>query len=150
MKTEQRGSPSLRVPWSLLLAIAGVALTACGFGSASAPPTAELTGTVTYRERIALLPETQLRVTLGEIARADAPAQFIAETTIPGVTQVPIAFRLRYDAAAIDPKLVYTLTARIERRDQVLFVNDRQVRVLTGGAPSRVEIVVAPVGGRRE
>jgi putative lipoprotein len=105
---------------------------------------------VTYRERITLLPDTDLRVTLGEISRADAPAQFIAETTIPGVTRVPIAFRLRYDPEAIDPKLVYTLTARLERFNQLLFINDTQVRVLTGGASSRAAIVVVPASGRRD
>jgi uncharacterized lipoprotein YbaY len=49
----------------------------------------------------------------------------------------------------VDPKLVYTLTARIERFNQLLFINDQQVRVLTGGASSRAEIVVVPAGGRR-
>jgi putative lipoprotein len=112
-------------------------------------PSAELDGTVTCRERVVLLPDTQLRVTLNEAARADGPARFIAETTIPGVTKVPVAFRLRYDPAWIDPKLVYTLTARLERDGRLLFINDAVVRVLTRGAPARVEIVVVSGSGRR-
>ncbi len=114
------------------------------------PRFAELGGTVTYHGRTVLLPDTQLRVTLSEAARADAPAQFIAETTVPGVTRVPVEFRIRFDPRAIDAKLVYTLTARVEREGRLLFVNDTEVRVLTGGAPSRVEIVVVPAGGRRD
>jgi putative lipoprotein len=122
-------------------------ITSCSTGR-SGPP-AEVSGTVTYRERIALVPGTQLRVTLSETTRADAPAQFIAETTVPDVMQVPIPFRITFPGAWIDPKLTYTLRARIEREGRLLFTNDAQVRVLTGGAPSHVEIVVVSAGGAR-
>ena len=111
------------------------------------PP--ELTGTVTYRERITLLPETQLRVRLEELPRGDAPPQFIAETTIPRIGQPPIRFRIALDPRVIDPKRLYTLTARIERGDALLLVNDPPLRVLTGGNPSQVEIVVSPASGRK-
>jgi uncharacterized lipoprotein YbaY len=131
----------------LLLA---AALFVAGCATKSAPPELrEISGTVTARGEVTLLPDTQLRVTLNEAARADAPALFVAETTVPGVTKLPVAFRLQYDAAGIDAKLVYTLTARLERFNQLLFINDAQVRVLTGGAPSAAEIVVVPVAGRR-
>ena len=138
-----------KVAAAVLLGAAAV-LAGCGLGRGAAPGAAEVTGTVTFRERITLLPDTQLRVTLSEISRADARAQFIAETTIPGVTQVPVAFRIRFDPRAIDATLVYTLTARIERGDHLLLINDTQVPVLTRGAPSEVAIVVVPASGRRD
>jgi putative lipoprotein len=131
---------------------AAALLAGCGSSRSSSPAgpvAAEVTGTVALRERVVLLPDTQLRITLNETSRADAPARFIAETTIPGVTRVPVAFRVRFDPRAIDPKLVYTLTARLERADRVLFVNDTQVPVLTRGAPREVAIVVVPASGRR-
>jgi putative lipoprotein len=131
------------------LLAAAVALAVAGCAKPAPPPFLEITGTVTTKDRGTLLPDTQLRVTLNETTRADAPAQFVAETTVPDVTKVPVAFRLRYDAAWIDPKLVYTLTARLERFNQLLFINDTQVRVLTGGASSRAAIVVVPASGRR-
>jgi putative lipoprotein len=140
---------------TLFVAAVGLALAACGFTRDTAPaaPTApipsELTGTVSYRERMALLPDTQLRVRLEEISRDDVPPQFIAETTIPRISQPPIRFRIALDPRVIDPKLSYTLTARIERDEQVLFINDPPLRVLTGGNPSQVEIVVSPAGGRK-
>lgn len=130
-----------------LLVAAALAVAACA--PKQSPPFLEISGTVTTRERVTLLPDTRLRVTLNETTRAEAAPQFIAETTVPGVTQVPVAFTLRYDAAWIDPKLVYTLTARLERFEQLLFTNDTPVRVLTGGASSRAEIVVIPASGRR-
>jgi putative lipoprotein len=140
---------------TLLLAALGLLLSACGFMRSATPaaPTApipsELTGTVSYRERIALAPDTQLRVRLEEISRGDAPPQFIAETTIPRIGQPPIRFRIAVDRRVIDPKRSYTLTARIERDEQVLFINDPPLRVLTGGSPSQVEILVSPAAGRK-
>ena len=125
-----------------------------GAGSRAAPhpprrsPPA-LTGTVSAQEHIALAPDTQLRVRLEEVPRGDAPPQFIAETTIPRIGQPPVRFRIAIDPRVIDPKRSYTLTARIEREDQLLFISDPPVRVLTGGNPSQVEIVVKPAGGRK-
>jgi putative lipoprotein len=139
-----------RVRGAQVLRVAAAALIIAGCAARpSAPPSLEITGTVTTRERVTLLPDTRLRVTLNESSRADAPAQFIAETMVPDVTQVPVPFRLQYDPAWVDPKLVYTLTARIERFNQLLFISDQQVRVLTGGASSRAEIVVVPAGRAR-
>jgi putative lipoprotein len=137
---------------TLLLAALALSVSACGL-MRSAPPAAPippaLTGTVTYRERIALTPDTQLRVRLEEIARADSPPQFIAETTIPRIGPPPVRFRIALDPRVIDTRRTYTLTARIERGEAVLFVNDPPLRVLTDGNPSQVEIVVSPTGGRK-
>jgi len=140
---------------TLLLAVLGLSLAACGFmgggtpAAPAAPIPSELTGTVSYGERTALPPDTQLRVRLEELGRSDAPPQFIAETTIPRIGPSPVRFRIALDSRVIDPQRGYTLTARIERGERLLFVNDPPLRVLTGGNPSRVEIVVGPAGGRK-
>jgi putative lipoprotein len=140
---------------TLLLAAVGLSLSACGFTRGATPATpvgpipSELTGTVSSRERIALAPDTQLRVRLEEISGGEAPPQFIAETTIPRIRQPPVRFRIALDPGVIDAKRSYTLTARIERDEQLLFINDPPMRVLTGGNPSQVEIVVSPAAGRR-
>ena len=70
---------------------------------------------------------------------------FIAEQIIPDVKQVPIAFRIKLVPGVIDPNGVYTLTARISVGERLLYINDTQVRVLTLGQPSTVEIEVVPV-----
>jgi uncharacterized lipoprotein YbaY len=49
----------------------------------------------------------------------------------------------------IDPRRGYTLTARIEVGERLLLVNDPPMRVLTGGNPSRVDVLVTPAGGRK-
>jgi putative lipoprotein len=135
-----------------LLAALALSATACGLIAGTPPPAPippALTGTVTYPERTALAPDTQLRVRLEEIARSNAPPQFIAETTIPQIGPPPVRFRIALDPRVIDPRRSYTLTARIERGERILFINDPPLRVLTGGNPSQVEIVVIPAGGRR-
>lgn len=105
----------------------------------------EVRGTVIYRQRIALPPGAELRVTLNETSRQDVKATFIAEQIIPDVKQVPIAFRIKLVPGVIDPNGVYTLTARISVGERLLYINDTQVRVLTLGQPSTVEIEVVPV-----
>ena len=51
-----------------------------------------VTGTVTYRERIALTPEAMVEVQLLDVSIADASAKLIAEQTIKPQHQVPIPF----------------------------------------------------------
>jgi putative lipoprotein len=133
---------------ALIVAAIALALPACGWlrgpSAPAAPIPPELTGTVDYRERVPLPPDAQLRVRLEELAAAGKPPQFIAETTIPRLGRPPIRFRIALAPGVIDPRRAYILTARIERGEEVLFVNDPPFRVLTGGNPAYVEIVVSP------
>ena len=130
-----------------------LALAACGWMSGASAPAKpiprELAGTVVFREPIGLLPDTQLRVRLEETSGGDKPPQFIAETIIPQVGHSPIAFRIALAPGVIDLGRIYTLTARIERDDRLLFVNEVPVRVLTGGNPAWVEILVTPPASGR-
>jgi putative lipoprotein len=43
---------------------------------------AVVTGSVSYRERIALPPDAVVKVQLSDVSRQDAPAPLIAETTV--------------------------------------------------------------------
>ncbi len=65
--------------------------------------TSALSGTVTYRERIALPRSARVEVELLDVSRADAPAITIATTTVKSGSQVPIRYRLRFNSAAIQP-----------------------------------------------
>ena len=107
--------------------------------------TAELTGTITYRQRIALTPEAVVQVELRDVSRQDAEAPLVARRIIEKPGQVPIAFTLGYDAGAIDPRHAYAVSARITDRGQLQFVTDTRVPVITNGAPTVAEIVVVPV-----
>ena len=73
-----------------------------------------VTGTVAYRERMALPPDAVVEVRLSDVSRQDVAAPVIAETTIlPEGRQVPIPFELRYDPGKIEPNRVYALRATI-------------------------------------
>jgi putative lipoprotein len=59
---------------------------------------AMVTGTVAYRERMALPTDAVVEVRLSHVSRQDVAAPVVAETTVrPAGRQVPIPFELRYD-----------------------------------------------------
>ncbi len=105
--------------------------------------TGQVTGSVTYRERIALPPTAVVQVRLVDVSRADAPAVLIAEQVIRTEgRQVPFEFALAYDESRILPAHTYAVQVRIEVGDKLLFISDTMHPVITRGAPSRVDIVV--------
>ena len=106
-----------------------------------------ISGTVSYRERIALPPDAVVEVVLLDVSRMDVAATTIAEQTIEPSGQIPIQFELVYETAAIDPRMQYAVRATIKRRGSPLFVTDRSYPVLTRGNPDRVDLVLVRSGG---
>lgn len=102
-----------------------------------------LTGSVTYLERIALAPDAVITVELQDVSTG--VVSVIASVDVPAEgRQVPIPFELPYDAATIDPAGTYLASARITQGGQIIFQSQTGVPVLTNGAPtSNVEIVVS-------
>jgi uncharacterized lipoprotein YbaY len=107
---------------------------------------ASLTGSVTYRPRIALPPNAVVEVKLQEVSRLDAPAVTVAEQRIETKgRQVPIPFELNYDASRINPSYTYVVQARILVDNQLRWINTTAYQVLTRGNPANnLEIVVDP------
>jgi putative lipoprotein len=145
---------------TVIRALAGCALAvlgACGSGGGSGAPAAEpqavLSGTVTYRERIALPPNARVEVRLEDVSQADAPADEIAAQTIAANgKQVPIPFELRYSPQAIDAGHRYAVRASITSAEgDLMFTTEMHYAVLTAGAADKnVDIVVQrPGGGER-
>jgi putative lipoprotein len=127
------------------LALAGCAATSVVPEGGGAAP-AKVTGTVTYRERIALPPTAVIKVQLVDVSRADAPAVVIGEQVIPAEgKQVPLAFEIAYDSTRIEANHSYAVQARIEDDGQLRFINDQRYAVITRGAPIHVEIVLRSV-----
>jgi uncharacterized lipoprotein YbaY len=112
------------------------------------PERAAVSGVVTYRERVALTPDAVVRVQIEDSSRADAPAIVISEQVIESPGQVPIAFSVGYDPAAIDPAHRYTLRARITDGDgRLLFINTQSYPVITRDSPVRdIEVLVQRAG----
>jgi uncharacterized lipoprotein YbaY len=107
-----------------------------------------LTGSVTYRERIALSPDAVITVTLADVSLMDVAATIITTQVFTAAgNQVPFPFELSYDPVAINPAMSYAVQVRITENGQLRFINTTNIPVLTRNAPvTDVEVVVDPVG----
>jgi putative lipoprotein len=126
-------------------------LAACGgsgtTGEADATPDANVTGTVTYLQRIALAPGSVVTVQIQDISRQDVAAEIIGEQVITTTDQqVPIAFSVPYSSTQFDEGARLAVRATIEDPEgNLIFTSDTVVPVITNGAPTEnVEIVVVP------
>ena len=109
-------------------------------------PNAYVSGTVTYRERLALTPDATLVVELRDISYADAPAPLIARQTISAPGQVPVNFKVGYNRSDIDSRSMYSVSARIIESDgRLAFTNDTAYEVITRGNPNRVDMLLVLV-----
>ena len=106
---------------------------------------ATVTGTVTYLQRIALTPGAVIEVKLLDVSRPDAPATISEQTIRPVGQQVPIAFVLPYDPSRIEHRGRYVVRARILEDGKLLFINEKDYPVITGGHPDTVTVIVKQV-----
>lgn len=110
-----------------------------------AAPSATLTVTVFYRERIAMPPNATLTVTLEDVSRADAPAATVANRRIDDPGNVPIDVELTYDPSTIDERFTYAVRATIEVDGEMWWTSTEAHHVLTRAAPDHVEVMVSRV-----
>lgn len=97
--------------------------------------TIAVTGSIAYRERIALPPTAQIEVKLDDVSLADAPANNMAtQSFASGGKQVPFAFSLTVDRADIDPRHSYAVSARItDAEGKLMFITDTRNAVTFDG-----------------
>ena len=109
-------------------------------------PNASVSGSVTYRERIALTEGARLVVELRDVSYQDAAAPLIARQTIENPGQVPIRFEVGYHRDDIDDRNVYGISARIIEADgRLAFTNDTAYDVITRGNPRSVDMLLVLV-----
>lgn len=116
-------------------------------GSAGLPASLpQVTGSITWRERIALSPQAILTVRLIDVSLADAPAIVLGEQIIrPQGTQPPYSFAIAYDAARLRPGHSYAVSARVEEAGRLRFINDTRYSVLSDRAGTHVDMVLRSV-----
>jgi putative lipoprotein len=130
--------------------IAGMTIAAgllAAFGCSSSGE-ASITGTVTYRQRIALPDDAVITVQLRDVSKADVAATVLGEQIIKTEgKQVPIPYQVSYDESEIDDRFSYSMSARIEDGSgRLLFISDTHTPVITRDSPTEdVEILVVPV-----
>lgn len=109
--------------------------------------TSSVSGTVFYLPRIALSPNAVVEVSLVDVSRADAPAITLAsEQIVSAGRQVPLPFKLLYDAGQIDARYTYAVQSRITVDGELQFISTTQVPVITNDSPTEgVQVQVDPV-----
>lgn len=96
---------------------------------------AYVTGTAGYLERIAMPENAVITVTLNDVSKADVVQEPIYTQHIPlEGKQVPVNFKLRYDANLIKDNGIYTLNAALKVDDKTIFRTDTPTMVLTDDA----------------
>ena len=109
-------------------------------------PNASVSGSVTYRERLALSPGAKLVVELRDVSYQDAAGPAYRSPDINGPGQVPITFKVEYNRDDIDSRNIYGISARsIESDGRLAFINDTAYDVITRGKPSKVDMLLVLV-----
>lgn len=127
-------------------AVEGAAVSDARRPCPSKPGEACVTGTIFYRERMALPPAATIKLQLADVSLADAPAKVIDEYAFTsGGKQPPFDVALRYDPAAMDDRHEYAVQARIELDGTLMFINDTRTSVITRGNPTTVNIMLVRV-----
>ena len=127
---------------SLILLITTGALQAGGTPASQTVGNLMVTGTIRYRERIALPPDAVVLVQLRDVSLMDVAAKLISEQIIKPEHSVPIPFSLPYSAQDIDERMTYSVFATIRSGERLLFVSDRSYPVLTRGHSDQVDLIL--------
>jgi putative lipoprotein len=102
-----------------------------------------VTGTVVYMQKMALPPDAAIEIKMQDIS-AGAP-KTIAETVFAAAgQQVPISFQLTYNPADINQAHSYQVLANINVNGKPMFVTNTPLRVITGGSPSQISLLLQP------
>ncbi|WP_298814391.1 YbaY family lipoprotein [Chloroflexus sp.] len=111
--------------------------------------TANLTGIITYRERVLLPADALVTLQIAEVTPTGSGGRVIVEQTFAtNGAQPPFRFNLAYNPALIDAGRVYTLQGRIQVQGRTLFTTASLIPVITGNAPrSDINVVMVAVRG---
>jgi putative lipoprotein len=112
--------------------------------------TLRISGSVFYRERIALPPNYVLLVRLVDYARQDAAAPAIAEVELMPARQAPIPFLLEVNKDVLEPRGRYSLAARIFVDGRLRFTTDRINPVRPDAQKQSHNLLLRQVGGPKE
>lgn len=128
---------------SIIFLCGVVWLAGCSSGVIAPAARPMMTGTVSYRERIALPASAVLTVRLLDITKTDAPEVVLAERSISNPGNPPMAFSLPYPFGGIAPGRKYVIEARIEVEGRLRFFSVEPHVVTPGNAAQPHAILVA-------
>lgn len=109
-------------------------------------PSGVFTGQVSYRERIALLPGTFVRVVLERESKLSEPPVEIAEQIFHPAGQVPFQYRLQFDPQDIRGGFRYVIKGQIFSEDErLLFASQKPVAVEPLGPDRKIDLRLTQV-----
>lgn len=117
-------------------------------GDQEVPKIKTIEGNVWYRERVLLPEDAEVRVTLEDVARADAPSEIIATTTFRPKGSPPFAFSLEFDPNRLHDQGRYALRARIEAAGRLFYTSTEHIPAFDAGHEP-VKIMMSRVGDTR-
>ena len=120
-------------------------LVACSPAPEEPEPPSVISGTVVYRERMALPPDAMVTVRLEDVSRMDVAAELLAETRFPAESGPPYAFSLAFDPGQVLEGRRYALRASISLGDRLMFTSTDHLPAFE--QTEGVEILVRRTGG---
>jgi heat shock protein HslJ len=102
--------------------------------------TRRITGSASYRERIALPPDAVFEAVLEDVSKADVPAERIGEVRIQSLDSVPVQFEIPYHPGRIDARFSYSVRATIRVGGRLWATTDQLHPVLTRSNGSDVQL----------
>lgn len=105
--------------------------------------TTQVSGTATYRERMALPADAVFEATLEDVSRADAQAQVIGGARNDPAGQPPFHFSISYDPTALRPGHTYAIRGRVTRAGHLLFTTDKHYALPAPGQQLELMLVRA-------
>ncbi len=106
--------------------------------------TSDITGNITYRERIALRPGSVMTVKLVDISKMDAPSTVLDEVRYDMTgANVPVGYLLKLPNKATDPNARLAVQAQIrDARGKLLFTTDQVYPVMSRPIDQQVEDII--------
>jgi len=105
-----------------------------------------VSGTISYREKIALPPEAIIKIKLLDVSLQDVPAVEISSQTITtNGQQVPINFELPFQSEQIQNNHQYVVRAEIYIQNQLSFTTTQSYPVITRNNGTEVDLVLQKV-----
>ncbi|MBT1444968.1 YbaY family lipoprotein [Shewanella sp. JM162201] len=113
-------------------------------GCTSTENNVEINGSVWFRERLALPPESVLTVQVQDVSRMDVAAEVLGEMTV-SVQSVPKDFSFVFKRDQFKPGHTYAVGARIRQGDKLLFINTQSYTVDLN-QPTGMSVMLEKVG----
>jgi putative lipoprotein len=109
-----------------------------------------VTGTATYRERMAMPKNAVFEARLEDRSKLDAPAEVIGKAVMQNPGNPPYHFSISYDPRRIVDNHTYVVRATIQIGDRLAFTSDASYPVITRGNGKQVNILLKSAGGHAE